>query len=176
VGGHHLQCASSRTIAISTGMIAGDGKSSRGEKFSKRVTLECLDVSRVRHDLRRGRSPQVAAEEVGRGCWTLTGDRTGVKNAEPGEVVEERIMAPRGRLPGRGSRQGSRAQEGESPVDGYRLMSREGILRESTRDLWTIGGTSCPGCGFSIFSQPRSISGSPSLRLLRDENHGVRQR
>src|SRR5205807_1997404 len=86
----------SRSVAISTGMIAGDGISPRGEIFKNKIIFEYIDISGVSRDLRPGRSPQVAAEGVGRGGWTLTGERTRAKNGSS-------RRRDRGRFPAGGS-------------------------------------------------------------------------
>src|SRR5262249_38043506 len=93
VGSHRRRLAGSRPSAISTGMLAGDGESSRGEKSPKIVTSECININRVPHDLRRGQSAQVETEGVGLSRWTLTADRTGAKNAASGMPDRREIPA-----------------------------------------------------------------------------------
>jgi hypothetical protein len=56
------------------------------------------EVTWVSHDLRSGRSPQVAGEKAKRGPWTLTGARTGAKNAASGMSEGREDQARRGAI------------------------------------------------------------------------------
>ena len=56
---------------------------------------------RARRDLRRVVKAQVAIEKVDHGPGTLTGDRTGAKNAAPATEVGLMISSPRGGSPDR---------------------------------------------------------------------------
>src|SRR5262245_52572400 len=77
------------------------------------------NISRVPHNLRRVRSPQVEAEELGLGRCTLTGDGAGAKDATSGMLNRRELQTRTGTVAGLDRSAGWPPHEGGLPVDGY---------------------------------------------------------
>src|SRR5262249_6540772 len=78
-------------------------------------------------DLRRREAPRVVAEKIGRGHWTLTGDRTGAKN-----VVSQK--RDRSENQGRKVTDAGLGGSGKRPPDGRRIASQRRATTEVKRD------------------------------------------
>src|SRR5262245_33041427 len=136
-------------------MMAGGGKSSRGGKFTNRLTSESISVSRVPRDLRQGGSPQVAAEEARRGRWTLTRDRTEAKDAASEMLDRRELHARTGTVAGLGRSVGL-------PPAWLRIAGRWRLLAEAGSDSERISA----GCAAR---RPRATDNGARLNGLRPD-------